>query len=551
MSHPRVSTIELNLRKTSTVGSPLRTSAVLRAKTAGVCVAVLLSAVVAVATAQAETFTVTSTTDAVDATPGDGICATAAAECTLRAAVQEANWYGGPDVIALPAGTYPLSLLGRDDDTAAAGDLDVTDDLEIDGAGAGAGTTIIDGQYDDRVFDLGANGFFVGAVTIRDVTIQRGFIAFGSSWDGGGMAVVGVSACTVERVTLRDNSSPSGGAIMSILSGPLTITGSTFEGNTSLGAGGGLAISGEFTITNSTFSGNVANDVGGGGLSAEGTGTIRNVTFVDNEAPTGSAILNNAGNNEGTVTVVSSIIAGSAANHCGGIAVTSGGNNLDSDGSCAFAAAGDQNGVDPQLGPLADNGGPTMTHLPAAGSPVLDHGAAAGCPATDQRGEARPQDDDGDGTSVCDIGAVEGAAEPLEPPDLCPNDPAKDAPGICGCGVSDDDAMANGTPDCFVNGELEARIARAKAIIGALTSDQDPTEAELNEIGGSLEPYLTQFDGQVVLNGKKKKVLKLAKSASRAIAKVTKAKAGKKLDKAKKAALKALDKFDATIAPQA
>jgi hypothetical protein len=271
-----------------------------------------------------------------------------------------------------------------------------------------------------------------------------------------------------------------------------------------------------------------------------GTGTIRNVTFVDNDATTGSAIFRDTG----SVTVVSSIIAGAAADHCGGTGVTSGGNNLDSNGSCAFAASGDQNDVDPQLGPLADNGGPTLTHFPAVGSPVLDHGAAADCPATDQRGEARPVDADGDGTAVCDIGAVEDF-------DACPNDPAKLQPGICGCGVADDAAMANGTPDCLVNGELKARIARAKAIIGALASDQDPTEAELSEIGASFKPYLTQLDGQVVLNGKKKKVLKLAKKASKAVAKVTKAKAGKKLDQAKKAALKALDKLDAAIAPQA
>lgn len=64
-------------------------------------------------------------------------------------------------------------------------------------------------------------------------------------------------------------------------------------------------------------------------------------------------------------------------------------------------------------------------------------------------------------------------------------------------------------------------------------------------------PYLTRFDGQVVLNVKTKKVLKLAKNASKTIAKVTKANAGKKLDKAKKPALKALDKLDATVAPQA
>ena len=88
-------------------------------RTARMRVAVLLSAVVAVATAQADTYTVNSVTDAVDANSGDGICATAAATCTLRAAVQEANAHAGPDVVTLPAGTYALSLAGSGEDAAS------------------------------------------------------------------------------------------------------------------------------------------------------------------------------------------------------------------------------------------------------------------------------------------------------------------------------------------------------------------------------------------------------------------------------------------------
>jgi large repetitive protein len=690
----------------------------------------LLSAVVAVAAAHAGTYTVNSTADAVDATPGDDVCATAAATCTLRAAVQEANAHAGPDVITLPAGSYALSRTGSTEDGGDTGDLDVHDELQVNGAGAA--TTIIDGLDGDRVFHVSASTF-----AIRDVAIRGGRSPEDSgdpfaSMGGGVLIDDAAGGCTVERVTFQDNSSPIGGSGLAIVSStsPITLSGCTFDGNsstrgsaldvqttgpvsmtdttltnntstnvtcgggtiqgatvtisggdvsdnvgvgcgglgiqasdgvtidgttfrrnqgsgffaggvvaiaatggvsftnveasgnsggngggiaitavgdvalakvrvidngTSAGLGGGLTVeaggaltlvdstvsgnvsgggggggvflgagvlaiegttiaqnratgdgiggggfinAGALTITNSTISGNAAPFLAGG-LLVTGTGTIRNVTFVDNDATTGSAMYGDGG----TVTVVSSIIAGTAADHCVGT-VTSGGTNLDSNGSCAFAASGDQNDVDPQLGPLADNGGPTLTHLPSIGSPVLDRGAAADCPATDQRGEARPIDADGDGTSVCDIGAIEIR-------DACPSDPAKLGPGICGCGVADDAAMANGTPDCFVNGELKARIGRAKAIIGALTSDQDPAEAELDEIGGSLKPYLTQFDGQIVLNGKKKKVVKFAKQASKAIGKVTKAKAGKKLDKAKKPALKALDRFDATVAPQA
>jgi hypothetical protein len=81
---------------------------------------------------------------------------------------------------------------------------------------------------------------------------------------------------------------------------------------------------------------------------------------------------------------------------------TSQGNNLGSDATCTFfMASGDQNSVDPQLGALQDNGGPTPTRALALTSPAVDGGTNIGCPATDQRGIARPQG------ARCDIGAYE------------------------------------------------------------------------------------------------------------------------------------------------
>ena len=59
----------------------------------------------------ATTFTVDSTADADDANPGDGLCATAIGDCTLRAAVEEANGPAvTPDTIVLPAGLYLLDI---------------------------------------------------------------------------------------------------------------------------------------------------------------------------------------------------------------------------------------------------------------------------------------------------------------------------------------------------------------------------------------------------------------------------------------------------------
>ena len=67
-------------------------------------------------------------------------------------------------------------------------------------------------------------------------------------------------------------------------------------------------------------------------------------------------------------------------------------------------------GLDPLLGPLADNGGPTQTHLPARGSPVIDTGdpAFAEPPDTDQRGDPRL-------VGRLDIGAVEAGTKVFLP----------------------------------------------------------------------------------------------------------------------------------------
>src|SRR6266516_2056309 len=100
----------------------------------------------------AAVFTVNSTVDAVDVSPGDGACATLGGRRTPRAAVQEANARPGADGVNLPAGTYVLAILGAGEDAAVTGDLDITDDLTI--TGAGAESTIVDGGHIDRVFHV-------------------------------------------------------------------------------------------------------------------------------------------------------------------------------------------------------------------------------------------------------------------------------------------------------------------------------------------------------------------------------------------------------------
>src|SRR5262249_37635873 len=65
------------------------------------------------------------------------------------------------------------------------------------------------------------------------------------------------------------------------------------------------------------------------------------------------------------------------------------------------------NPLDPKLGALANNGGPTLTHALLASSPAIDGGDTDGAPATDQRGVSRPRDGDFNGTRIVDIGAFE------------------------------------------------------------------------------------------------------------------------------------------------
>src|SRR5262245_13095274 len=112
--------------------------------------------------AQAATFTVTAATDAVDAIPGDGNCDTGAGQCTLRAAIQEANALAGTDVISVPVGTYTLTL----------GALNVLSDTLI--SGVLSATTIVDGGGVDGVFLISVIGNLTPTVTISNLTLRNG-----------------------------------------------------------------------------------------------------------------------------------------------------------------------------------------------------------------------------------------------------------------------------------------------------------------------------------------------------------------------------------------
>jgi hypothetical protein len=99
------------------------------------------------------TFKVDMLSDAIDVSPGDGACATAGGQCTLRAAVIAANSLPGGDTITFGvAGTFALGLHGSGDDASLNGDLDMTDDLTL--TGSGKSKTVVDGDGTERVFHL-------------------------------------------------------------------------------------------------------------------------------------------------------------------------------------------------------------------------------------------------------------------------------------------------------------------------------------------------------------------------------------------------------------
>lgn len=199
---------------------------------------------------------------------------------------------------------------------------------------------------------------------------------------------------TVVNSTLTGNSAGSdsgyGGGIATHggkLAGNATVMNSTISDNSAFYDGGGIScgFSG-LTIVNSTISGNSAGDVGGG-ISNGGAVQIANSTLSGNSAGSGGGIYNTS-----ALEIYSTILnAGASGENIfnNGGTVTSHGYNVSSDnGGGYLTGPGDQINTDPLLGPLQDNGGPTLTHALLTGSPAIDAGDPNFTPPPfqDQRG---------------------------------------------------------------------------------------------------------------------------------------------------------------------
>lgn len=246
--------------------------------------------------------------------------------------------------------------------------------------------------------------------TLRNVTVADGF----GAGQAGGLLNSGHTRlfdCTFSN-NLALGTPGTGGAIQHG-SGTLEISGCAFLFNRALGTNGftsvGGAIAGGFTapagpllVTNSTFAGNSATSVGAIALTCaggfNGNANLVHVTLAGNTNGAVSYCAGFPGANA-RLTLHHCVLGSNQGPNCFG--VTDGGYNLSSDSSGGFTHPFSLENVDPRLGPLAANGGPTLTLAPLPDSPAIDAGPATGCAANDQRGNARPFG------PACDLGAVE------------------------------------------------------------------------------------------------------------------------------------------------
>jgi hypothetical protein len=390
---------------------------------------------------------------------------------SLRAAILAANSHAGADTIPIDAtGTIelqsPLQI--------------IFDPVAITGPGAAQLEVRRSAVADFSVFAISAD---TGPSSIAGLTVSNGGGTLIGDFALGGGVRNAEGSLTLTGVVVKDseavieggtNPRAEGGGVFS--DGPLTLRETVVAGNTARASdgtsltaafGGGVAALDGLAVEGSTISGNLAEASGdgtaataqGGGLLAGAGTTVSRSTISGNavgaggSAPqvraqgggiqieegtlTASTLRGNSAVSAGLAlganleaflstsirnTIVAAPLgeAGSCDENSGGLdTISSGGFNLDEDGSCGFGQGSDLVGVSAGLDPaLKDNGGPTPTHALLPGSGAIDRGNSFGTTA-DQRGLPRPSDfpaisnkEGGDGS---DIGAFELQVPPPTP----------------------------------------------------------------------------------------------------------------------------------------
>jgi uncharacterized repeat protein (TIGR01451 family) len=343
-----------------------------------------------------------------------------------------ANYSGGG--VDIEAGSLTLSGSSLDYDTAVEDDSGA---LNFDSSGVGTiSTSSFQHDSGDDSGAIGDSG--TGTLNITTSTISNDSAEGASSADGGGITTSN-GALTLTSSTLDNDGAGYGGALYLGSSGPATISGDTFVNDAAGYYYGGAVYddnTGAIEVNADTFTGN-SGYYGGAFYYSGQAGQLTNDTFDGNTGyygalyldTTGEAVLTNLtiAHNSGSdgaglaypsdaASIVNTIVADNEGGDCysgpAGTTVDQG-HNIDSDGTC-FATGGvgntpevasDQVGVNPGLGPLADNGGLTETDALLVGSPAIGEALDSACPTTDERGVARP--------AACDIGAFQTAPADL------------------------------------------------------------------------------------------------------------------------------------------
>ena len=395
--------------------------------------------------------------------------------CSLRAALQVANAHPGPDIIRLPGQVVTLTRRGDGD---GHGDLDITEDVVIQGANRDA--SIVDARkLKDRIFDV-APGV---TLTLMNATLRGGSTPKKSGESGGCIRVAGgitdpndptkvatfrgnllalldckssadggaielqqdpnavppewnvedpnaVDPANVSKLTCsviaRSSAKRDGGGIHS-QGGVLVVRNSTLAQVSAGAAGGAISIrAGELVLKNATISGNKARI--GGGLSLAGGADallVNNTTFAGNKAKQGMSLsTSDEGGGANTLLVGNTILGDKPKGTCdltGTSPLVSRGGNLDPGETCNLTEATDLDNSNPQLDKLATNIG-IPTHALKSNSPAIDHGVRDRCEPLDERDAVRvdgpPVDDPPPNDDVCDSGAFEFASE--APPETPP-----------------------------------------------------------------------------------------------------------------------------------
>ena len=326
---------------------------------------------------------------------------------SLREAIAMANSDVAFDTIA-----FDPSVFDTETTITIASQLPtITDALTITGPGAnlltidaqGGGDNVLDGDG-FRIFEVSDGE----SSNLVDVSIS-GLTLTGGDNSGSGGAINNSENLTLDGVSIVDNRAQFGGGVSNELSGVLSLTNSTIANNEASQDGGGISSRGALTATNSTISGNIA--VNGAAIATAGdsSGSTLSLTNV--------TLTNNTGNDEvyfnsadgPTIATFNNTIIDSSVSGLGSNGTTlSGSYNLFASADPGITGAGNLFNQTSMLGPLADNGGPTLTHALLFGSPAYNAGSTAlaldgngNVLISDQRGERRNQ------FITVDIGAVE------------------------------------------------------------------------------------------------------------------------------------------------